>query len=476
VTQAEDRFFQEHTMERRDFLKLSGLTGLSLLLPWAASSQARAAETTWGGPYFLHMHAGGGWDPTILCDAKVTAGGATPAYENRIVTAVTDLNGIMLPTASTDGKFFLRANGAPAEDPAHFFQTVGRDVLVLNGVDTQTNNHDTGVQGLACGHNDIELPALAALYAGLAAKQRDVPMAFLAGGQYNRTGDVVGVSRFPGDKIATLAEPFKAAPNDEKGLLSDVANRRILELRGERYAALESQATLPRNKRTLRALQDATRGGAAVNLLKSVASAPLPGIDTFVNDLAPETRPYLAVPPNQGGRARFIDLGAPLETILRCFQAGVSVSATYAQGGFDTHGQHDTNQSGAMASFLARIRYVLLRAQQMGLRDKLYVLVTSDFGRTPRYNSGDGKDHWNVTSTLVVGPGIRGGRALGKTDEGHKALAVDRAAPANLSAGGTRIHPSHLHGELRRVLGVDKAGFINQFPLPAGEGSLPLLA
>jgi len=223
------------------------------------------------------------------------------------------------------------------------------------------------------------------------------------------------------------------------------------------------------------AMRAATRGGAAVNLLKSVAGAPMPAIDTFVNDLAPETRPYLTGSQNTGGRARFLDLGSPLETILRCFQAGVSCSATYAQGGFDTHSQHDTNQSNALASFLARFRYVLLRAQQMGLRDKLFVLVTSDFGRTPRYNTGDGKDHWNVTSALLVGPGVRGGRALGRTDEGHKAIAVSRSAPAQVDPGGVRVHASHIHGELRRVLGVDKAEFINQFPLPTTEGTLPLL-
>ncbi|MBS2012883.1 MAG: DUF1501 domain-containing protein [Deltaproteobacteria bacterium] len=463
-------------MDRRGFLKLTGLTGISLFLPWAASSQARADQTTWGGPYLLHMHAAGGWDPTLLCDAKRSAAGASPVYENRLVTGVQDNAGILVPTTEEAGKFFLRANNAPVEDPAHFFATVGRDVLVFNGVDTQTNNHDTGVQGGACGHNDIELPALAALFAGMASKDRDVPMAFLAGGQYNRTGDVVGVSRFPGDKVALLAEPFKAAPNDEKGLLTDVANRRILELRNERFVALENQATLPRNKRTLRAMRDATRGGLAVNLLKTVASAPPPGIETFTNDLAPETRPYLTGAPNANARPRFIDLGAPLETILRCFQAGVSCSATYAQGGFDTHAQHDTNQTNALGQFLARLRYVLLRAQQMGLRDKLYVLVTSDFGRTPRYNTGDGKDHWNVTSTLLVGPGIRGGRAIGKTDEGHKAIGVDRNAVANTSPNGVRIHASHIHGELRRVLGVDKATFIGKFPLPAADGALPLLA
>ncbi len=462
-------------MDRRDFVKFGGLTGLSLLLPWAGSSQARADQTTWGGPYFLHMHAGGGWDPTLFCDAKLTASGPTPVYENKLVVAVSQVNGIPVPAASAEGKFYLRSNRLPVEDPAHFFQTAGRDMLVLNGVDTQTNNHETGVQCLACGHNDIELPALAALFAGLAAKGRDVPMAFLAGGQYNRTGDVVGVSRFPGDKVALLADPYKAAANDEKGVLSDVATQRILQLRGERYAALESQATLPRTKRTLKALREATRGGAAVNLLKQVASGVAPGIETFVNDLSPDTRAYLAGSNNSGGRARFLELGAPLETILRCFQAGVSASATFDQGGFDTHGGHDENQPAAMGAFVARLRYVLLRAAQMGLRDKLYVLVTSDFGRTPRYNSGNGKDHWNVTSTLVAGPGIRGGRAIGKSDEGHKAMRVSKADPsivvADSDSSGQRIQASDIHRELRRVLGVDKADFIRDFQLPPG---LPL--
>lgn len=464
-------------MDRRNFLTLTGLTGLSLLLPWGASSQARAAESTFGGPYFLHMHAAGGWDPTMLCDGKLTAGGTTPAYENRLVTAVADVNGIPVPSATKDGKYLLRTNGQPIEDPVHFFQNVGARMLVINGVDTQTNNHDTGVQGLACGHNDVELPALAALYAGKIAKERDVPMAFLAGGQYNRTGDVVGVSRFPGDKVPLLADPFRGAANDDKPLISDVATQRILALRNERLAQLEGAATLPRNKRTLKALRDATRGGGSINLLKEVASAAAPSIDAFRDKLPPDCLAYLTAA--QGNSTRFVDLGAPLETVMRCFQAGISVSATFAQGGFDTHGQHDVNQAAAMGTFLARIRYVLLRAEQMGLQDKLTLLVTSDFGRTPRYNTGDGKDHWNVTSVLASGPGIRGGRAIGKTDEGHKALRVASGNPSqsvpDSDGSGVRIHAGHIHRDLRVNMGVDKAAFINEFPLPATDSALKML-
>ncbi len=469
-------------MQRRDFVRLAGLTGLSLFMPsvLGRGSVAHADGATWGGPFLLHMHASGGWDPTILCDAKLTAGGNTPVYENKLVTAVQDINGISVPTETAAGKFLLRSNNNPVEDPQNFFTTVGKDVLVFNGVDTQTNNHDTGTQAGACGHNDIELPALAALFAGFVAKQRDIPMAFLASGQYNRTGDVVGISRFSGDKIALLTEPYKANPNDEKALLSDVAIRRMAELRQERFGKIESQATLPRTKRTFGAMRDAAKGGASLNLLKQVVGQTAPTIDTFANDLAPDTRAYLTASQNANGPARFIDLGRDVEVILRCFQAGVSASATYAQGGFDTHSDHDTNQQNAMGQFLAKLRYVLLRSAQMNLKNQLYILVTSDFGRTPRYNTGNGKDHWNVTSTLLIGPGIRGGRAIGKTDEGHKALRVSKSNPSQVlpdgDANGSRIHQGHLHRELRRVLGLEQASFINQFPLPATDTGLPLLA
>lgn len=473
-------------MDRRAFLKLACGTGVAVLSPWAfPTTDASANETTWRGPYFLHMHAAGGWDPTLFCDAKVTAAGPTPVYENGIVTAVREINGIVVPTETAGGPFALRTQGnggGPVEDPADFFSRFP-EVLVINAVDTQTNNHETGVQALACGHNDIELPALAALFAGRVVKERDVPMAFLAGGQYNRTGDVVGVSRFPGDKVALLVDPYRASAGDDRPLLSDVALQRIQQLRGKRLDQIESKLSLPRNKRTFGAMREATRGGASVNLLKAVVEAPAPTIESMASGLAPSTQAYLTAP--LGGNnpmSRFADLGRPLETILRCFQAGVTASATYAQGGFDTHSNHDVNQQEALGRFLARLRYVLLRANQLGLKDKLFIMVTSDFGRTPRYNSGNGKDHWNVTSTLLVGPGIRGGRAIGRTDEGHKVLRVarddvSRTLPDS-DRNGVRIHPSHIHRELRRLLALDSAPFIGQFPLPSSPEytSLPLLA
>ncbi len=470
-------------MYRREFAKLIGMTGLSVLLPGTLAKQAMAQEQqVWGGPYFLHMHASGGWDPTIFCDGKLTAPGATPEYENRTVKEVGEVNGVPVPLADANGKFLLRVNqGADAmEDPQHFFQTLGKRVMVVNGVDTQTNNHETGVQGLACGHNDIELPAIAALFAGSVVQTKNIPLAFLAHGQYNRTGDVVGISRFPGDKVGLLADPFRAASGDEKMMVSDVAARRIAELRNARLTALQAQATLPRNKRTLGAMIDAAKGGSTLELLKALADEPAPSFDSFQAGLAPDTIDYLSQPTNgQAGSSRFVANGAPLEVLLRCFAKGVSAAATFSQGGFDTHDNHDVSQQNSMASFVSRLRYVLLRATQLGIQDKLYIMVTSDFGRTPKYNTGNGRDHWNVTSTILSGPGIGGRSVVGKTDASFKAMrvATDNVM-TNLDQAdknGARIHPSHVHSQLRKAIGVDKASFIGGFQLPPLDNELPLI-
>ncbi len=51
-------------------------------------------------------------------------------------------------------------------------------------------------------------------------------------------------------------------------------------------------------------------------------------------------------------------------------------------------------------------------------RDKTLVVPGTEFGRTPRINDRDGRDHHNKAFTcLLAGAGIKGGQAYGKTDE-----------------------------------------------------------
>jgi len=55
-------------MNRRDFLKLAGVTGLSVSAPFAFAKNlsAQSSSDPYPGPFFLLVNAGGGWDPTSL--------------------------------------------------------------------------------------------------------------------------------------------------------------------------------------------------------------------------------------------------------------------------------------------------------------------------------------------------------------------------------------------------------------------------
>jgi hypothetical protein len=73
---------------------------------------------------------------------------------------------------------------------------------------------------------------------------------------------------------------------------------------------------------------------------------------------------------------------------------------------------------------------------------------------------------------LLMGPGIRGGRVVGGTDERFRPLKVDPAALLP-TGSGVALKPEHLHRALRRLAGVEDTALVRQFPLPGED--LPLL-
>jgi hypothetical protein len=77
-----------------------------------------------------------------------------------------------------------------------------------------------------------------------------------------------------------------------------------------------------------------------------------------------------------------------------------------------------------------------------GLLDETLVIVTGEFGRTPRIgkstgnvNSRDGRDHWAaVFSAVFAGAGVRGGQTIGQSDKMGAYPASRPYRPADLAA------------------------------------------
>lgn len=438
-------------MKRRHLLQLGALSGLSLFMPWTS----RGADSGYAGPYFVSLHAGGGWDPTLLCDAKVP---------NELIQQ----NLYQMPKAAAGGvnvaPIALSYQGTPLDSVESFFTDLGGRFLVINGIDTQTNNHETGVKHVWSGKTFEELPSLSAMLAGSVAQTQNLPVAYISTGGYDVTAGLVPLTRLSGGgaELLKVARPYVTNPSeaqmDWRLYHSASTQDRLALLRAERLARLKAS---PRTLREAKAMENfgiARTGAEGFAALAAVLPPKLVEIGDVYPNLAgmydPDLKNYLQ----------------SVQMALLGFQSGQAVAASLNTYGFDTHAAHDVQHTRRLGQLLLTIRYLFSLADSLGLADKLYVAVGSDFGRTPSYNVGQGKDHWNVTSMMIAGPGISGGRVIGGTDDQLRPLSVDKNNPAALlgydDPAGTRILPAHIQRALRQKLGLSGSALDLQYALP----------
>lgn len=93
-------------------------------------------------------------------------------------------------------------------------------------------------------------------------------------------------------------------------------------------------------------------------------------------------------------------------------------------GGWDTHNDNFVRVPENCAKLDQGLAALLGDLDKRGMLDDTLVVVTTEFGRTPRINQNEGRDHYpKVFSSVLAGGGIRGGQIYGKTDKGgHEAV------------------------------------------------------
>lgn len=71
--------------------------------------------------------------------------------------------------------------------------------------------------------------------------------------------------------------------------------------------------------------------------------------------------------------------------------------------------------------------------QERGLWDETLLVVMGEFGRTPKWNAGGGRDHWpRVFSVMLAGGPIEGGRVVGASDRYGESPEEDPVTPGDL--------------------------------------------
>jgi hypothetical protein len=86
--------------------------------------------------------------------------------------------------------------------------------------------------------------------------------------------------------------------------------------------------------------------------------------------------------------------------------------------GWDTHGNNFESVKRLCGTLDPAWSTLMSDLQDKGLLDRTLVVWMGEFGRTPRINGGNGRDHWAVSwSTVLAGGGINGGQVIGKTSD-----------------------------------------------------------
>ena len=100
----------------------------------------------------------------------------------------------------------------------------------------------------------------------------------------------------------------------------------------------------------------------------------------------------------------------------RLVGAGVRlVSLTY--GGWDMHNNIKASMADQAPAFDQGFATLIRDLDRNGLLDSTMVMVSSEFGRTPKINGTAGRDHWpKVFSIVLAGGGIKKGFVYGKSD------------------------------------------------------------
>lgn len=112
---------------------------------------------------------------------------------------------------------------------------------------------------------------------------------------------------------------------------------------------------------------------------------------------------------------------------------------------WDTHKEHYPRLENVLVPPMEQAYSTLLEdLAERGLLDTTLVVWMGDFGRTPKFNTDGGRDHWPHCYTMILaGGGVRGGQVIGKSDT-IGGVPIERP-----------VRPADIHASVFAALGYD---------------------
>ncbi|MAG92840.1 MAG: hypothetical protein CMJ48_03725 [Planctomycetaceae bacterium] len=274
---------------------------------------------------------------------------------------------------------------------------------ILRGVMHTLAAHRLGAQYVATGNKplpSLEFPCLGSVVTKELPSPKDLPP-FVTIPRSAQSPGYLGVKYAP---LATQTTPQPGVPFSVRGIqlqngltIPEVEKRKALLTDLDRtFEGFESDSQL---------LEGLDKFGQQTHAIITSKRAR----DAF--DVSKESpafaKPYGETPFGQSCllATRLIESGVPF--------------ATVSFGGWDTHQDNWTRLKERQLPVLDEGLAALFGGlAEKGLLDSTQVIVTGEFGRTPKINQRVGRDHYaRCMFMLMAGGGIPGGRVLGKSNE-----------------------------------------------------------
>ncbi|MEZ5939824.1 MAG: DUF1501 domain-containing protein [Planctomycetaceae bacterium] len=127
----------------------------------------------------------------------------------------------------------------------------------------------------------------------------------------------------------------------------------------------------------------------------------------------------------------------------RLIEAGVR-NVAFSIGGWDTHGNNFKSMRTKLPALDNGLSNLITDLEDRGRLDDTLILMSGEFGRTPRINGNAGRDHWPQASFFfMAGGGLRTGQVIGATNRlGER--PIDRP-----------VHLQEIFATIYHQLGID---------------------
>ncbi len=452
-------------IQRRTFLQTLGLaaTGTVMMGPWSAGRLIGAPQKQ-ADRNFIFCYFNGGWDQLLSLDPRYP--GQFP--DSKIRTSQIQLGYDRLPAAFNDGtpltKNIIKPSGSNIEfGPAMDSFAKHYDVsCVVRGVMMDTVAHDIGRRYFITG----EMPA------GLSAKGSSWGTRIVAQqGELSQIPNLVLQVETYNNGLPTFATGLKATSTYDlvstlkKG--PDALSNELQKFLDDYRASAENCDPTQLNEDGLMSMVQLSQHKA-----KSLVDSNLSKYFDFLNKgdatMVDIAKRYGITSTTSPGAQAALAYQAVKEQLAQC------ITIELARG-LDTHVDNwNTDQPNllhegfkalsTLVTDLKDTKHPTLVGKK--LIDTTTIVCFSEFARTPLINSKDGRDHFLVSSCLLIGAGVPHNEVIGATaDIGMSAFQIDANTGQPVKSGGAFLNPQNILASILKGAGY-KHDALREKPLP----------